>query len=99
MHNPTYMSEFEKIMKYVFATPEVLEASQKQLQMVLDDIAKTDHFFPKELSPKMFQNLHTYFFRHQFSTLKEDMSEKIKNWVLFHQRKYEQTSNEREEKK
>lgn len=93
------MNEFDKIMRSASATPEILEASKKQLQMILGDLSKTDPSFVRELPDKMFHDLHTYFFRHQFSTLKEEMPEKIKNWVLFHQNEYQKPQGEKDEKK
>lgn len=93
------MSELSRIMKNVFASPEVAEASRKQLQGILSDLHKADPSFPDKLSDSMLKDLHTYFFRHQFSTLKEEMPEKIRNWVLFHQNEYQKNKNEKNKEK
>jgi len=88
------MSELSRIMKHVFDTPEVVEASKKQLEETLRDLHRADASFPQELPEDMIKDLHTYFFRHQFSTLKEDMPEKVKNWVLFHMHEYQEKKDE-----
>ena len=93
------MSELSRIMKNVLASSEVADASKKQLEGVLHDLHRTDSSFPKELPEEMVRDLHAYFFRHQFSVLKEDMPEKIKNWVLFHENEYQKKKHEGDEKK
>ncbi|MBI2645407.1 hypothetical protein HYW94_04520 [Candidatus Uhrbacteria bacterium] len=93
------MSELSRIMKNVLASPEVADASKKQLEGVLHDLRRTDPLFPKELGEEILQDLHAYFFRHQFSVLKENMPEKVKNWVMFHQNEYQKKKDEENEKK
>ncbi|GEM_PF-1918357 len=93
------MNEFKNRLKHALETPEISDASKKQLQTVLDDLGRTDSSFSSKLPEKTFQDLHTYFFKHQFTTLKEDMPEKVKNWVLFQQNTYQKKEDEGDEKK
>jgi hypothetical protein len=93
------MSEISRIIKNVFATPEIVEASKEQLHEIVRDLQRADPSFPMEFSEKMQKDLHEYFLRHTFSTLREHMPEKIKNWVLFHMHDYQHDTHEKGEKK